>query len=46
MLINPSGWIEFDRIQPYYLEYQNKGISAYIKSHVKWALATNDPRIV
>ncbi|KAG5584996.1 hypothetical protein H5410_045430 [Solanum commersonii] len=49
MLINPRGWIEFvgsPRAQPYYLEYQNKGVGEDIRRRVKWASTTNDPRIV
>lgn len=42
MFVNPRGWI----VQPYYLEYQNKGVSADLKRRVKWTSTTNDLRIV
>ncbi|OIT20777.1 PREDICTED: probable pectinesterase 56 [Nicotiana attenuata] len=46
--INPRGWVEFiteSLVQPFYLEYENRGPGANTDGRVDWASVTRDPEV-
>ncbi|XP_009772730.1 pectinesterase/pectinesterase inhibitor PPE8B-like [Nicotiana sylvestris] len=46
--INPRGWVEFiteSLLQPFYLEYENRGPGAITDGRVEWASVTRDSEI-